>query len=431
MARLIDAVGNVSYNGIVFPAALHSKIQARPMYSNGEVNRKYVHYTLTIDTVLTYTDPPLSAAVTANQDMGANSVQYRKLLTEPRKTLVFGEQGFGNFVVNNFNGVVPAGYRTVKDVAFGPKPRLLVWEPIGSNRAGHVTWVCETCIPECLSNSVRDSNVMLELTQESTFTVNQEGLLTRTTRATIEIAATVLQGSEFSDTVDNYTDRFRPPPLPGFHRETHRQISRDHRILNITYTDTEIASDNPFAPGLVAMDVSHTVGSTLQTDGFTKWMNTVTGTFRWAKGVPPSLAWAAFVGIVRHRFSKNIAAPVFNNANNKKQVKRTNVPHSVRITEQLYNREASFTISWLSLVDLNNLFDATGLFTRVPNMSWNAWHSSLGVIQSPFGGSQIREKTADIRIVDVCGNQNPNPPKQNPTYPTPVAAEPCFQYVSE
>ncbi len=405
MARLIDAVGNTSYNGITFPAALHSKIIARPVYQHGEVSRKAVDYSLTIDTVLTYTDPPLSAAVTANQDMGTNSIQYRKLLTEPRKTLVYGGQGYGDFIVNQFaNGTaIPNGYRSVRDVSFGPKPRLLTWEPIGSNRSAHVTWTCDFRLTECLSNNAPDRNAFLEVTYETVFNVNEEGLLTRTVRATLEIAANA-QGANFLDTVDKYTTRFKPPVIEGFHRETNRHIERDHRVMQITYTDTEIASDNPFYPGMVQMDASHSVSGTFYG---TQWVNVISGTLRWGKGVPASLAWVYFSRLVADRFRRNKEVKIYNSHNSGHFVKRANIPVSIAMTEQIYNREASFNIAWTALVDVYNVVDATGIFTKVPNVTWANWHTSLAQIQSPFGAAGLQEKSADIKVVDVCGSQVP------------------------
>lgn len=429
MARLIAATGVVAYNGITFPSALHTKIIARPAYQHGEVSRKYVNYSLMVDTMLTYTDPPLSAAVTANQNMGSNSIQYRKLLTEPRKTLQFGEQGFGEILVNGFASgtTTPAGYRSVRDVAFGPKPRMLTWEPVGSNRAAHVTWTCDFCIPECLSNSAKDRNVILEITYESIFNVNEEGLLTRTTRATIEIASNA-QGSNFLDSVDNYTERFSPPRIDGFHRETNRHIERDHRIMQITYTDTEIASDNPFYPGMVQMDASHTVGSSFMQEGFARWTNTMTGTFRWGRGVPTSLAWAYFAALVQSRFAKNKPGKLFNTDKLSSTVSRANIPLSIQVTEQIYNREASFTIAWASMVPLAEMIDGTGLFTKVPNVSWANWHASLNQIQSPFGGSGLKEKIADIKVVDVCTNQKPGLPNNELLPPTSLTPNPWLGF---
>jgi len=430
MARLIDSVGNVSYNGIVFPSAFHVRIQARPVYQQGDVARKYVNYTLTLDTVLTYTDPPLSAAVTANQDMGPNSAYYRKLLTEPRKSLTFGGQGFGDFVINQAANqvAIPVGYRTVNDVAFGPKPRLLVWEPVGSNRAAHVTWVCEFAIPECISDSARSSGALLECTYETSFNVNQEGLLTRTIKATLELAANA-RGFQFTDTVDFYVKRFIPSTVPGFHRETHRHVSRDHRVLNITYTDTEIASDNAFPQGMVSMDVSHTVSSTFENEGFLRWMNTMSGTFRWGRGFTGALAWSQFADIVRQRTSL-IPQPAkgFKQANTWVPISRANVPYSIQITEQLFNREASFSIAWITLTNIERLFESTGLFQPVSNVSWTKWHASLYLIQSPFGGSQLGETLDGVKIVDICSNQQQSladPTKSNSPQKT---YEPWFDY---
>lgn len=430
MARLVPAVGTVSYGGVTFPAALHGTIQAKVNYQTGEVGRKYIDYSINIDTVLTYTDPPMSNIVTNDADVGTNFADYRKKLTSPGKTLTFTEQGFGDVVINNLPGVaVPAGARSMVDVAFGPKPRLLLWESL-SNRAVHVSWKCDTSVVECADNNITGSVGILEITHETHWSKNQEGRVIRTIRATIEIAGNVVdQGRQFRETADSYVDKFKPLVISGFHREVSRQISRDHRVLTITYIDTEIFSDNPFYPGMVNMSAKQSVSSSLATEGFTRWTNSLDGTVRYAAGVPVAVAWSSIADLMAQRYAVGgVAAPVFNKATSSKNVITSNIPASIALSNELFDRELSFTLVWHSTVNINNVVNSSGILKPLQKLSWKNWHDSIIPVQSPKGTLDLGEKSSDITLTQICSSNEAALPNNETKKPVYRGARPWFNF---
>lgn len=428
--RLIAAVGTVSYNGVSFPSALHAKIQSKIIYQTGEVAVKFVEHSLSIDTILTYADLPGNALVTADANVGSNFTSYRQLLAASGKTLTFTEQGFGEVVINNLPGVaLPAGARSYHDVAFGPKPRLLLWESL-SNRAVHVAWTCDFAISECISTSRTGNEGLLEITHETNWTKNEEGKVTRTIRATIEIAGNVLnQGNTFKHTADSYVDRFKPAVIQGFHREVTRQISRDHRILNITYTDTEIFSPNPFTVGMVDMRARHSISSDLNTHGFSRWSQTLSGSVRYAAGVPTVIAWAAIVDLIKKRFdSGDILAPLAVDEKTGKPVPFAKILTAISIDEELYDREISFSIEWLSVINFANIISTSGLFKPLANLSWAAWHKSIVPAQSPQGSLGLAEQVSDLSVTRYCDPIPARTPSDNTKNPSYVTGQPWLNF---
>lgn len=177
--------------------------------------------------------------------------------------------------------------------------------------------------------------------------------------------------------------------------------------MQITYTDTEIATDNPFPAGMVDIRASQDLRSNLEKDGFTRWISTLSGTMRWGKNVPRSWAWGAFAAILAQRFQAKANAPVFLNNTSRSSIAGRSIPIDINISEELFDREANFSVSWATVVDLNSLFQTTKMFQPLQNLTWAQWHSSLTQLQSPQGGSNMTEKANDIKVVDVCGNQVP------------------------
>lgn len=430
MARLIAAVGNVSYGGITFPSALHAKIQSKTNYQVGEVGVKSVTHTINVDTILTYTDPPISNAATADAAVDSAFSTYREILLSRGKTLTFTEQGWGSVVVKSSpdNSAAVAGARTYYDLDFGPKPRLLVWEAAGSNRAVHCSWQCEFTIAECASTAITGQEGILEVTHESSWTKNSEGLLTRTVRATIEVAANFGPDGVLTNSADKYTEQFMPATVEGFHREVFRKVSPNHRVLSITYIDTEISSDNAYYNGMVNMSVSHTVSSQLENEGFTRWTNVIDGSIRWAAGVPAAVAWASAADIMRQRFSQKGTAPVYSSDTQNKEVKVANIPMALSITEQLFDRELNFSFIYAGVVNLNKMVEYFGLFKPLTGISWKNWHNSILPVQHPLGPRKLREKNTDVSLTQICSTNSPLTPNNEIKKPLYQFAQSLFPF---
>jgi hypothetical protein len=411
LSRLLPSVGRVSYNGFTFPNATISRIQSRPIYDSAEQRVKYVHHSLAIECILTYVDNPQGATLNAGQDddVGTNLEFIRRKLEEPGKTLVFTEQGFGDVIVNataNPTDVSGISGTRFYDVRHGPKPVLMVWEAGGSNRSVRIVWTVDCWVVECtaFNSAGRSTATFLERTQEIQWTVSPEGMLTRTCRFIHEIYHPKSTVSEVKSADNTVPNQFKLEPLLGFHRDSTRRLSRDGRTEEITVTDTEIPSDNPYFPGMVKIDADHDVRSSLSEGGFARWTNTISVSVRYAAGVSPAVAFTAITAILRSRFRLNTYQKRLHyNKSKSNTVPAQNIPVSMSIRESLYDRKISATLSYWSgeLFSSNNLISATNLFTAVLGPSWANWHKSLTDHQSLLGFS-LNQQTNPIKFTDSC-----------------------------
>lgn len=437
LAHSIPATGTVKYNGYTFPPFIKARIQGVPTYNNAETAVKYITYTLTIETIVTYLDDPTAALLAttdvvgpatfpARSNVGMNVDNLRKRLQKRGQELIFTQQGFGEFFINRETGTAltaATAYNAVTDaidVKMGPKPRLLVLEPIGANQAWRLVWTCEFTIPEC--SQALYQQALAESSFESHFAINEEGMSTRTIRGTLEIAATLTSDNVIKDTVDAYLVKFLPALPAGFHRESTRNISRDKRTCDFTIQDTEIPSDNVFFPYMVQISLSHRVSSDLMTYGFVRWPQTISGTIRWRAGVSPLMAFLAFGNFVLSRlaYAKNvnpsIKDPLYDQDYNRQG---RNIPMSIDITENIYDRELSISYSYVGLITVDTLFAGTGLFQPITGLTWEGWHTSLSEhpgapiagIQAPTGFAGMRDygNLDEARITGLCENFTQNP----------------------
>lgn len=409
LSRLLPAVGRISYNGFTFPSATVSRIQSRPIYDSAEQRVKYVHHSIAIEAVITYVDNPLGATLAAGDDanVGDNMEYIRQRLEQPGKTLVFTEQGFGEVIVNaaaNPNDLV-SGANKFYDVKHGPKPMLMVWESMGSNRSVRVVWTVDCWVVECdaFNSAGRTNPTYLERTQEIQWTITTEGMMTRTCRFVHEIYNPRSTVSEVKSADEIIPKQFQLEPLLGFHRDSTRRLSRDGRTEEITVTDTEIPSDNPYFPGMVKIDADHEIRSSLGESGFARWTNTINVTVRYAAGVAPSVAFTAITAILRARFKLNKYYKQLLYATKKVTSVAQNIPIAMSIRESLYDRRISASLTYWTneLFSGNNLIAATNLFTGILGPSWANWHESLKDHQSLLGYS-LNQQTNPIKFTDPC-----------------------------
>lgn len=397
MARELPSVGTVSYGTFTFPEAFTMRVRAQPQYDTADRSRKYVAHQLTIDTMILPNDAPLA---TVGGQTDTNMTALKKQLETPGLALVITDQGFGNVTIDGAN---------VVDSRFGPKPRLLDWSSVGTNRACRIVWQCDFWLPECSDSTPLYKNAFAEFTYETSWNINDEGMTTRILRSTMEIPI-ARQGNGLADTADLYRQFFNPPVPVGFKRERHVQESRDKKTLDVTIIDTEIPSDNPYPAGITNIEVRHVVDSDFFNDGFVIYNSTVYGNLTLAAGVPKIQGWQAFRAIVQDRFDRG------NGAVQLKGLKPEGWNHNgfalrthLRVEESVFTRELSFEISWMYISNLTDAFQRSGMFAAVPNTNWQQWHTSLANVQGLRGIAGMGSKKTDDVIVSLCGFNYPTP----------------------
>ena len=154
-------LGKVTYNGFAFPPILNSSVTCQPVYDDSNRSIMYMAYSIRIEFIITldYADTlvdfsnfgsathlddnvyPTGASKGSIDDM----IEFlRRRLCQPGRILRISKIGLGPDLDINENP--NSGHW---DVTWGPKPKMISWQPLGLNRAAKIVWECEVGLVEC------------------------------------------------------------------------------------------------------------------------------------------------------------------------------------------------------------------------------------------------------------------------------------------
>ncbi len=233
------------------------------------------------------------------------------------------------------------------------------------------------------------ANYLLSHTEEQECEIEEDGTAIVTLTGTLEFVSSGALFNKLKETpaaiprlLQILTHYFEPLHPPGFTRTQKYKYRKSKREIEYTIIDREIKSDNPILPNIVKADVSHTVTSNLlgsdpfEGQGFITWNNIFEGTITVRPGVWKGWAWVAMMTIVRQRMYRtspfageiliNLKGaleselPDPNNAD--KKVAPKHLLHKISIKENIYSRDVSFNLTYMTMHNLNELFFRTGLF---------------------------------------------------------------------
>ena len=434
-------LGDVVYNDVHFPPAINSSVQMEPVYDRSERGLMYVKYSIRIEFIIHLQDIDVAIDSTKQSTMGdswqsnnptrnsgqvAQANQYthtsgqpttatsgatvkggldhamaylRRRLLQPGRELLISGLGLGPDL--NINQLPATGNnRELRDVAWGPKPRNLTWEPIGGNSAARVVWDCEVGLVECEDiiswqkerfpfgfgpNPTASGQTLpveiLQVVYNESWDISQEGLTTKTYDAIIQIrgyvdtSANRARLTNVITSADQYRLFFEPKLQEGFKRSRRYKLNDDKTQLEIQIIDEEINSDWAYPPGVTQMKCDYSIESKLTSGGtldsgaaFHNWKASLSGSMTMAKGTHPIYRkyypYYIMLSLIRSRYfhtgfnTKKIGAQgtlssAFNGTLGNptllsgKNVQ--NVPLTFQMTEDIFGREFSFSFSWLSV----------------------------------------------------------------------------------
>ncbi len=387
---------SISYNGYTFGEYSNVTIDADMQYDDADRTVTYHRYKLRVETTI--------VAEANDPSVGHHFRRVRQLLSKAGASLIIDHAGFGPTLLVNMSA---AG---VKDVAFGPKPRMIRWDPVGAENAVEVTWECEFCIPTCEGlGGVRFAG-LAAFNYSMSFHIDDMGYTTRTTTGYLLIAMTRV-GQQIPDTADAYRDVVIVPKPPNFTRSTNWQLSLDKRRADFTIVDAEIQSPNAYPPGVVRIRANHRVA--WQRKDMAALSNVISANIMLAPGQPRGRAWEIFRSIVGSRIGAAIS-------------ERTVFIQSLDIDEDLYSHSISFAMTYrvlLSEVGPNgpgsSIFTATGLFDTPPG-DWAANAAARSSFETHRGLAGLRHNATEDQIIDLCVNTilpsvpSPYTPQTNP-----------------
>lgn len=373
----------LTYNGYTFNDHSHIRVSAEMVPDDSQRTVIYHRYKIHVTTVIT--------AESGDTNVGSHFLRIRQLLSKQGQALTINHPGFGPGVT--YNGGSP-GFGGKNDVAFGPKPRFLAWDPVGATNAVEVVWECEFCVPTCDgAGGVRYSGIMA-LNYNLSFSIDKMGYTTRHISGYIEIAMTRF-GQAIPDTADAYRDAIIVPSPPNYERETSWQISNDKRRADFTIVDAQVRSPNAYPAGVVSIRANHRVGWTRRE--LASLPNTINATITLAPGQPRGRAWVIFRSMVSDRLGYAFAAG------------NTVFLEGLEVDEELYDNGISFSLSYKIYVDnpkgsaLGEIFSTTGLFQPTYD-DWVTWKASLAAVQTYRGLSNLSHNATQDQIVDLCAN---------------------------
>ena len=431
-------VGQVAYNGFLFPPALHSSAKFSPVMDDSNRFMKYMKLELQIECYIFLgavyngfsspnTDIPYYPAISASGNAAVNNTEYttdadmgyvRKLLSEPGGELIFTYQGAGNLTLNSATGP--------RDVANGPTPKMVSWTPL-TNKMAKIVWEVTAYFSPCADpiTGVTPSEIA-QFPYSMSFDIGENGLTTRTITGTLEQARMTRMDafgniitSQF-DTLDMekiITNSF--PMLKQFKRKQSYTISEDRTKLTFTIIDQEINSDEAYGKACVEEDVSLNVSSSLDSGGFNQWRVQLSGSITVAPGYTKFFAYSEIARIFQQVYVLNSGKGSMGFQSDDKEkdshgnyIRNPNpsrpVLQSISYGDEIFGRTVTFDIDWLLFCDPLDIFLATGMFKPIrvdmskQNEAWGVWVTSLSKYASNGGFQRMGINEADDIVVSLC-----------------------------
>lgn len=373
-----------------------------------------------------FTFDPLTAlttglSVTPVEDATGRTVAYNKIylkvrcevIGQPTDAAVLGARQkltkYGGVLVYSGRGIGPLSINTgrVRDIKFGPKPRVLSITPLGYKNACTIEWEVDVHIPEC--PDAKYSLGFLELSYKMEFHIQPNGRVNQTVSGELKIPNNrTLPGSDsVLDSPDLYREKIAPPVPYWFHREWQPwRIDTARTSLGFGWTDKEFGK-NVFPPGIVNIDASNSARQRKEGAALVQMVGTIRARITLAADADTSMAEKAFFYIVKKRFSDRKKAKYKGN----RGVTVGYVPMSYEFTEpDIFGQDTvcEFSMSYLITgTSLDTYLRDTGLWEPIygEQTDWSKWYGTVqNSAMGAYGLSRITFTPNADQIVDLCQN---------------------------
>lgn len=429
---VLPDVGELSYNGCTFSPLFETKVSGNAVKDNAKRTIKYIEYTIIADGYVTLPDGATSIGPTMD-------TLYR-LLVAQGGTLVYrgraldivvnagaGGGPVGNVLNVNFNPPAP---KPTNDVAWGPVPELLEFQPLGAGRSAKIQWkVTVRLVPPAVAG-VNGSAGLLQLNYETTVTYGEDGFSSLSVKGTMEIPMTrrpnqLARG--VPTTVDSFRNLLEERILKGIDlgrfRVTKRDfnVSRDKRTLEWDV----MAEEKPYMdlpPDCTIARGSYSVRPAKAGPGLAIWLCTLRATYTVRADRPRRSAWLAFLALLRLRMEQAEKTDAPDNNGDEKprpkiinplidivlpgagQVKGHVEKHIERVKQKqnlskrawlidfsfdeglyLDSKTVSFSATWRMTANFRDILIASGIWKKLPEGGYapgkNLWALSMRDVQ--------------------------------------------------
>lgn len=383
----------LSYNGCTFSPLFETKLSGNIIKDNANRTTKFMEYAIVVDGYVT-----LPAG---QENINKTMRDLRNMLTAQGGALVYKGRGF-DIVVNS-------GVRDTLDVAWGPVPELIEFQPLGAGRSAKIQWKVTTRIPEV---SMKASGI-LQLNYETSVSYAEDGFSSLSVRGTIEVGITRTrqESRNVEYTIDKWRHLISDRVLASIDLDKFRVVRRDFNISR----DKRTMEWNVEAEERPYMDLpsnctvargTYNVRPAKVGMGLVSWLCTLKATYTVRKsdgaakqeGAKRRTAWIAFLALMRLRMEQGGRFLVDMDTRKKDDPTRLNIspelmkrilnnPKNVwlidfSIDEGLYldSKTVTFSATWRLMAEFKNILLSSGLWRKVEEKDSkgnNLWAASM------------------------------------------------------
>lgn len=279
-----------------------------------------------------------------------------------------------------------------KDVMWGPKPLGIQWSQQGDNLAAELIWTCEFHVA-CRTPNASGDNNWLAWNYDTVWTIDDEGLTTRTITGYIQIPGVRIAGPGgvgAALTADAVRDRMGVRVPIGFKRlgqTFHESASKDR--LDFSFVDVQLPAE-ALPAGITRGSGQFSISS--NGIGFSKHTATLSMGLTSAPNVPSQTAGLVFWGAV---IAKHVAmAQRFGSA-------AKAIPCAYSISHGLWTRETQGSFAWAISTSFNKAVNGAGIW-EVVGGNYNTWRASMDALWGVRGMAGLGSFPGEDVIIDLC-----------------------------
>lgn len=387
--------GILKYNDYEFSPRSHVRVASEIVYAEDERTAIYHRHRITVTDIVV----PSAGHLSTSLNMG----ELKSKLSEVGAPLEFKDKGWGFDLMINIPG------EPERDVEFGPKPRIITWNPIGHTQSCEITWECEVCVPVCLGGSPSYDG-LASFVYDMTFAIDERAYTTRTITGHLIIAMTRKDGDRYAipDSADNYRNLINIDKPDNFIRSQDYRISADKRRLDFTIIDKEQESRNPYPPGVLAIEAEHQINYNRRK--MSQFPNTISMQLALVPDASANLAWQIFRQFVFSRLQQ------FTDANPEKWYFLT----SLDVVESVFKNQFAFRVSYTVISKIDTFLADCMIFAPMPATTgntvpgattqspwtWDRFAASINAAGND-GIAKLRHTPSMDRIIDLCDGASP------------------------
>lgn len=298
-STLLPDVGTLRYNSCTFSPLFESKLTGNAILDEAKRTVKYTEITLVVDGYVTLQE---------GADISPTMTTLHDLLIAQGGDLTYEGRGFD--IVVNAKGAA-AGKGDGLDLAWGPVPKLIEFQPMGGGLSAKVRW---QVVVHIYPQKVGKPFPLLQFNYETSVTYGEDCYSTLSMRGTLEIPLTRFPSQTTRTipfTADDYREEIQRRLMRGIDlsrfRVVHREfpVSRDKRTL----TWDVLVEEKPYMdlpPNCPIARGSFDVRPARTGPALILWLCTLRVTYTIRPDVNRRQAYTLFLALMRLRMAQSV-----------------------------------------------------------------------------------------------------------------------------